>query len=165
MKYNKVETLKHVIAISYANCVKDYNQIVLDEDDSINLLPTIFDNVQVIDLDCVEKKLAGNERRNQKSTMDTTFAISDSLRLEMLLVELRFNYINLANLNRKKLLDKVAGSTSILGSSIKINNDYIFIFKSNLIEQAKNRLLRMNPVIPSNYIVMDLQTLFDTYFK
>jgi len=164
MKYNKLETEKHVISQSYQCCVKDYNEIVLNEDDSITVIPTIFTDVNVIDLDCVEKIRAQNKSQNRQSTMDSTFAISDSSNLEMLLVELRFNYRNLSNLNRKKLIDKVNGSISILGNSVKINDTYIFIFQSNLVQQAQSRLQRMVPIIPSNYIAMDLNELISKYF-
>lgn len=164
MKYNKAETKKHIVSQTYPCCVKDFNQIVLDEDDSLVTLPTIFTDVEVLDLDCVEIEKARSEHRNQNRTMDSTFAISDANSLEMLLVELRFNYTNLANLNRIVLLEKVAGSTLILGNSVKINEDYIFIFQPNLVQQATNRLQRMNPRIPNNYIAMDLNQLILIYF-
>lgn len=164
MKYNKVETKKHLVSQTYPCCVKDFNQIVLDEDDSLTTLPTFFTDVEVLDLDCVEIEKARNEHRNQNRTMDTTFAISDATSLEMLLVELRFNYTNLANLNRIELLEKVAGSQLILGNSVKICGDYIFIFQPHLVQQAINRLQRMNPRIPNNYIAMDLTQLIGIYF-
>lgn len=164
MKYNKVETKKHIVSQTYSCCVKDFNQIVLDEDDSLVELPSIFTNVEVLDLDCVEIAVARSEHRNQNRTMDTTFTISDASKLEMLLVELRFNYTNLANLNRIELLEKVAGSKLILGNSVKIFEDYIFIFQPSLVQQAINRLQRMNPRIPNNYVAMDLGQLLSIYF-
>lgn len=96
--------------------------------------------------------------------MDTTFAISNTSSIEMLLVELRFNYRNLSNLDRNELLGKVSGSINLLGNSVVINNNYIFIFQPNLIQQAINRLQRMNPRIPNNYIAMDLNQLISVYF-
>ncbi len=164
MKYNKVETKKHIVSQSYPCCVKDFNQIVLDEDDNLVTLPSFFTDVEVLDLDCVEIAVARSEHRNQNRTMDTTFAISDAISLEMLLVELRFNYTNLANLNRIELLEKVSGSELILGNSVKICKDYIFIFQPNLVQQAINRLQRMNPRIPNNYMAMDLNRLILMYF-
>ena len=96
--------------------------------------------------------------------MDTTFAISDSITLEMLLVELRFNYTNLANLNRTVLLEKVSGSHLTLKNIENIHRDYIFIFQPHLVQQAINRLQRMNPRIPNNYVAMDLSQLIQLYF-
>jgi len=95
--------------------------------------------------------------------MDIAFAISDSLNIEILLVEFRFNYKNPNNLQKGDLEGKVSGSKSFLGNSVKINDNYIFIFKPNLIQQARNRMQRMNPKIPNNYIVMDLEGLVTKY--
>lgn len=159
MKYNNNETLNHIVSKSYPCCVKDFNEVVFNEDDSLSEIPDYFAETDVIDLDCVEIERARIERRNQISTMDCTFAISDNENLEMLLVELRFNYKNLSNLNRQKLIDKVSGSLSILGNTVKINNTYVFIFQPNLVEQATSRMRRMNPIIPNNYIAMDLNEL------
>jgi hypothetical protein len=164
MKYDKLETNNHSVNLSHPCCNKDFNQILLDEDDSLAILPNVFNAAVVIDLDCVEVENARNEHRNQNRTMDVTFAISDTNNLEMLLVELRFNYKNLANLNRIELLEKVDGSTLILGNTVKVNGDYIFIFQPHLVQQAINRLQRMNPRIPNNYIAMDLSVLVQKYF-
>lgn len=82
----------------------------------------------------------------------------------MLLVELRFNYKNLANLNRIVLLEKVNGSFLALDNSVDINSNYIFIFQPHLVQQAINRLQRMNPKIPNNYTAMDLDQLIANYF-
>lgn len=164
MKYNKNKTLTHIISKTYPCCVKDYNEIVKHEDNSLTEVPNYFTKTDVIDLDCVERERAKSEKRNQISTMDSTFAISDDENLEMLLIELRFNYKNLSNLNRQKLIDKVSGSLSILGNTVKISNTYIFIFQSNLVEQATNRMRRMNPIIPNNYVAMDLNKLIAQYF-
>ncbi len=164
MKYNKIETLNHTVSKSFSCCVKDFDDIILEEDDLLSVKPNLFSNVDVIDLDCVELNLAKSQRRCQNSTMDSSFAISDNRDIEMLLVELRFNYRNLSNLNRKKLIDKVNGSISILGNTVKINDTYIFIFQPNLVALATNRLRRMVPTIPNNYVAMDLDNLISLYF-
>jgi len=164
MKYNKPQTENHSVSQLHPSCLKDLNQIILDEDDSLVVLPTIFNNTTVLDLDCVEIIDAKNERRTRNRTMDCTFAISNPINTEMLLVELRFNYQNLSNLNRTVLIEKVAGSLLALGNTININSNYILIFQPHLVQQAINRLQRMNPQIPNNYIAMDLNQLINTYF-
>lgn len=165
MKYNKKETENHPILISFNLCKKDFNEVILKDDDSLNELPDFFNNINVIDLDCVELNKAKIEKRLQTKTMDLSFAISDLINIEMLLVELRFNYVNLSNLDRKELIGKVSGSIAILGDKIKINEKYIFIFKPELKQQAINRLQRMNPRIPNNYLATDLHGLIDIYFN
>ncbi|NHM08354.1 hypothetical protein G4D82_14085 [Flavobacterium sp. CYK-4] len=163
MKYNKAATISHTLSTTYPCCVKDFNQVILEEDDNLVALPNYFTNVNVIDLDCVELNKAKAEIRPQNKTMDTTFVISNTTTAEMLLVELRFNYRNLSNLDRNELLGKVVGSVLLCSPSV-INNNYIFIFQSNLVQQARSRLQRMNPRIPNNYIAMDLAELIATYF-
>ncbi len=159
MKYSKSKTESHIVAQTYPSCLVDIDELIFKDDDSLLVVGNEFNNSFVIDLDGVEILKAQSEKRNQKSTMDCTFAISDDTKTEMLLVEFRFNYVNLQNLNRKKLVDKVECSQEILGDSIPINENSIFIFKKDLKAQAESRLYRMYPRVPSNYVVMDLDDL------
>lgn len=165
MKYSISQTLKHIESVNKPECLKNFNDMIVEE--GYDGVVSVFDdNVIVLDLDCVESKNAIKERRTNRSSMDCTFAIEDveTGNVEMLLVELRFNYVTMKNLTRTKLIDKVSGSTIALGNSIKINEENVFIFKSELKEQAKSRLFRMLPKIPSNYLVMDIFELKTTYF-
>lgn len=159
MKYSKQKSASHIIAQTYPSCFVDIDQLIFKDDDSLLQVGNEFDNSDVIDLDGVEILRAQRERRNQKSTMDCAFAISDDSKTEMLLVEFRFNYVNLQNLNRNKLVDKVECSHEILGDSVPINENSIFIFQKNLKAQAQSRLYRMYPRVPNNYLVMDLDDL------
>jgi hypothetical protein len=159
MKYRKPKTESHIVARTYPSCLVDIDQLIFKDDDSLLEIGNEFDNSDVIDLDGVEILRAQNEKRNRKSTMDCTFAISDDSKTEMLLVEFRFNYENLKNLNRNKLVDKVECSREILGDSIPINENRIFIFQKALKAQAESRLYRMYPRVPNNYVVMDLDDL------
>ena len=71
---------------------------------------------------------------------------------------------NLRNLDRKALLGKVSGSMNILNNILEIHDYYYFIFDSNLKQQAINRLRRMNPVVPSNFIATDIDDLKSIFF-
>lgn len=164
MKYSKPKTASHIVARTYPSCLVDIDQLIFKDDDSLLEVGNQFQNSDVIDLDGVEILRAKNERRNRKSTMDCTFAISDGSKTEMLLVEFRFNYENLKNLNRNKLVDKVECSREILGDSIPITENSIFIFKKELRAQAESRLYRMYPRVPNNYVVMDLDELKTHFF-
>lgn len=165
MKYNLNLTQNHELSRSFEACVVDYNQLIYKEDESLTELFYFFKNVEVIDLDCVEKCKSIVNNRPRFKTMDSCFAICDITRVNMLLVELRFNYKNLKNLNRESLLGKVTGSRIILGDSIAICEKYIFVFKKDLVQQARSRLQRMIPKIPNNYIAMDLEELQNIYFE
>ena len=163
MKYNNIETKKHPLSQSYSCCIKDFNDVIFCEDQALKSTPNIVSDVEVLNLDCAEEKRCDPNNIQRNKTMDIAFAISDSLNIEILLVEFRFNYINPYNMKKGHLEGKVSGSKSILGNSVKINDNYIFIFKPNLIQQARNRMHKMNPKIPNNYIVMDLDGLVRKY--
>jgi hypothetical protein len=80
-------------------------------------------------------------------------------------MEFRFNYQNLKNLDRQKLIDKVKGSTTALSNPTNLHKKYYFVFNSNLKQQAISRLNRMNPMIPQNYIAVDMRDVMDLFFS
>ena len=82
----------------------------------------------------------------------------------MLLVEFKFNMGNPNNLSHVDMRGKVAGSISVLGPTRAIHNEYIFIFQSNLTQQARSRMARMIPVIPATYIAMSIDELRTKFF-
>ena len=107
-KYSKEETLKTSLAQQFKGCVKDYNIIFKDNDDNLGTIPNYFTDVEVIDFDCIEKKLSDLQHRKQVKSVDSIFVISDdSLNREIVLVELRLNYTNMAHLKREELEEKV----------------------------------------------------------
>lgn len=165
MKYDKLTTKNHNVSKQYLCCLEDFNKIVHREDDELKnkQIPQLVSDVEVLNLDCAEGKRCAPNNIQRNKTMDIAFAVSDSLNIEILLVEFRFNYKNPNNLQKVDLEGKVSGSKSFLGNSVKINDNYIFIFKPSLIQQARNRMQRMNPKIPNNYIVMDLEGLVTKY--
>lgn len=163
MKYNKEKTLKHEIADNFENCVKILDELIEDEGYS-GPLPIFDVEVEVIDMDCVELISASNQGRDQNKSMDCAFIISDHQNDKVVFAEFRFNYENLANLNRKSLIGKVTGSTAIIGGSVPVLQEYAFIFESSLLQQARSRLSRMNPVIPNNYKAFDVEGLKHKYF-
>jgi hypothetical protein len=166
MKYSKESTLKHSVSLNRTECLKAFNDLNIAEGYS-GITDLFSSDVFVLDLDCVEAKIAADEHRIRRSSMDCTFAIEieETDSYEMLMVELRYNYLNLQNLTRTKLLDKVSGSTLALGNSVIISNIFIFIFTTALKEQARSRLFRMIPRVPNNYVVMDIYELKAQYFS
>lgn len=166
MKYSRILTQNHPVSLIKPECLINFNDLNVTEgfDEIVDLFA---DNIIVLDLDCVELKNALTENRNKRSSMDCTFAIvvEGTVDHEMLMVELRYNYISMRNLSGKKLIEKVSGSTLALGDSTTINGKSIFIFKTDLKEQAKSRLFRMLPRVPSDYIIMDLYELKAQYFS
>ncbi len=168
MQYNQQQTISNLLAEKHSGCVKEINAIILQEDDSLSEVPSLFDDVLVIDLDCVEKQTAKKERRNQQKTMDITFAINPLNKqqlTEMLLVELRLNFKNPSNIKRQELTDKINHSKQLLNNCLlSICEDFIFIFSPNIKQQAIRHFYRYNPKFPNNYKVMTIEELKETYF-
>lgn len=166
MKYSKSGTLSHIVSINNPKCLINLNDLILTE--GYDGTEVVFnEDVTVLNMDCVEINNARNEEnRNRNSSMDCAFAIKEEINesVEMLLIELRFNYKSLKNLKQDKLLSKVSGTTLVLGNSFSISNNYIFIFNSNLKAQARSWFFRKFPTIPRNYMVMDIFELKLNFF-
>lgn len=165
MKYSKTETLKLSAQINKDRCLEYLNDLILKEGCS-ETMPVFVNNEIILDMDCVELQLAMANSRNQNKSMDSAFVIADNVgtKKEILLVEFRFNYTNMKNLDRNELEGKVAGSINSLNPITNIHNQYFFIFNSSLKNQAISRLNRMLPRIPNNYIATDIADLKLKFF-
>jgi hypothetical protein len=165
MKYCSHTTSTHAIAVSYGTVLIELNTLIARE----SLVPTspLFDSgTLVIDLDLAEEIAAKTARRLPNSSMDMAIGLMDSVTKTstMLLVEIRLNYTNPNNLVRSKLDAKVSGSKYILSNMPPIAPEIIFIFATNYVQQAINRLFRMVPMVNSPFKVMDVNQLKATYF-
>lgn len=165
MKYCKITTINHPISLTYPNCIEDINSLFIREGYASPEQPFINNEV-ILNLDFVESEVAPLANRLKNRSMDFTFGLSNngqSIQL-MVLAELKLNQQNPNQLKREHLEEKVAGSMSVLNSSIDIYANYIFIFRSDKKEEAKSRLFRMNPKIPNEYLVMDIEEFYNTFF-
>lgn len=165
MKYCKITTESHPISLAHPTCIEDINLLLVNEgyDGTLVLFNS---NEVVLNLDCVETKIANDEAKARSRSMDFSFGIANgdkSIKL-MVLVELKLNQKNPNWVKREYLEEKVAGSALVLKNDIHIYANYIFIFRSDRKQEAINRFFRMNPRIPNEYLVMDLQELHDTFF-
>jgi hypothetical protein len=166
MKYCLRTTIAHYICCSYPNCLEKIDDIIFREG-YIGALPFFSNSEVAINCDIAERQVATSSGRTIfDRSMDMAFGISDvnSNQSEMVLVELRLNYINPNNLNRKELVEKMNGTTGVLQTSVPIHNQIIFVFESIVKAEARNRLARMDPKVPSSFVVMDLNDLKSTYF-
>lgn len=120
-------------------------------------------------MDKVETLVSASLGRLEKNkSMDMAFGIVDpnnSSKKQMLMVELKFNMKDFYGLKKKDLEEKVTGTATILTESIPIYKQYIFIFKSQYLQEALNRIYRMVPKIESNYIALDINLLKDRFFS
>ncbi len=164
MKYCKTTTETHPLALAHPQFVEDINTHISDE--GYIGISVFTQNETVLDLDEVETIIASIQSRLKNQSMDMTIGLKndDSSIKEMLLVDFKFRMGNPNNLIQVDMMGKVTGSTNILGPSIQVRNEYIFVFQTNLVEQAINRMARMIPSIHSAYKAMDILTLKATYF-
>jgi len=164
-KYSKIETLNLSKRINKEQCLVDLDNLIINEGFS-GAVPIFIQNEIVLDMDCVEKIVADEERRNRNKSMDCVLVIIDSINStkETLMVEFRFNYINMRNLDRNALYGKVSGTKINLINELNTFNEYLFIFNSNMKQQAINRFRRMIPNLPINYVVLDIDDLKSRYF-
>ncbi len=166
MKYCAQTTQDHKIAVEH-ECLQGLDELMIQEG-YIGATPFFHPQVQILNLDIAESKVAAKEMRVPNKSMDLAFGLrDDSLNglKKMLLVELRFNYINMRNLKRSDLIGKVQESKLIMENNPEVEGYFIFIFQTNIKAQATNRFFRMNPVVPSEYVVMDINDLKQKYFE
>lgn len=163
MRYSNDKTLALATEIGRTDCLKDLNQMISHEGFT-GALPFFGNSEIVLDMDCVEGKLASYEKRIPNKSMDSAFVISNG-KTEILLVEFRFNYRNMKNLDKRELFGKVSGSrNALISSTLNIQDNYYFVFDNNLKEQAKRRFRNMVPSMPTHYIATDLIDLKALFF-
>ena len=162
MFYSLQKTIK-LGEIINKNCLSNLNLISVK--DGCSICHDFFSlNPIVLDMDCVELSFCIGVKSPQKS-MDFAFVSNND---EVILVELRCNYINLKNLKRNDLLEKRKYSEDILikhGYSLFYNKIYC-VFSDSFKQQAIRRLRNMNPTIPSEFVaisVTDLKSFFIWY--
>jgi hypothetical protein len=165
MKYSKIETINLSVLINKKQCLKNLNELIITEG-CTDVMPVFTNEEIVLDMDFVEGRTASEQKRIPHKSMDSAFMIIDKEgdNKEILLVEFRFNYSNMKNLDKKSLFDKVAGSELALKSPTNLHNKYIFIFNTNLKNQAIRRFRNMVPSMPKNYIATDINDLKVLYF-
>lgn len=165
MKYCRITTENHPVSLTHIGCIEDINHLLVNEG-HVGAAALFTNGEVVLNLDCVEALIALREARERSRSMDFSFGIANedqSIRL-IVLAELKLNHQNPNHVRREHLEEKVAGSILALTNAVHIYANYIFIFRSDKKEEAKSRFFRMNPRIPNEYLVMDLQELHYNFF-
>jgi hypothetical protein len=163
MSYDKTKTISFKLSEDFPESIEILDELCIDEG-YIGREDLFGVDVEVINIDTVEMKVANLEKRNANSSMDLAFLGVENGQDYILFVELRFNYKNLKNLSLKKLKDKVEGSTSLVDGLIPVKKKFPFIFQSDQVQFARHRIQRMNPTFPNEYTVMDLEGLKRSFF-
>ena len=167
MNYCLNSTKDHRISKTHGQCITDINSLISSEG-YITTKPFFNNNEVVINLDLAEAICADLECRNERNkSMDMAFGLRslDGKKIQMLLVELKFNVKDVYSLKKIDLEGKVDGSCLVLGNNPPIYQRFIFIVKSEHLQEAISRFYRMNPKLDSKYVALDIQTLKSEYFN
>ena len=102
-------------------------------------------DIDAIDIDKCEEDLAVG---SQDMTMDAMVGIADyscntKVNARLLLVELRMDYDSTKTLRHSKLNGKVTHSRAIVHSALRVDEDNIFVFREDVVEQAKKWMFNM----------------------
>lgn len=102
-------------------------------------------DIDAIDVDAAEKALFAEE---QDKTMDAMVGIADysnnrMVNRRLLLVELRMDYDSTDCLRHSSLQGKVSHTRAIVHSEIRIDEDNVFVFRDDVVEQAKKWMFNM----------------------
>ncbi len=103
------------------------------------------EDIDAIDIDkCEEDNAAGS----QDKTMDAMVGIADysgnsKVNSRLLLVELRMDYDSTKSLRHSKLKGKVVHTRAIVHSALRVDEDNVFVFREDVVEQAKKWMFNM----------------------
>jgi hypothetical protein len=159
-KYCEATTCGHNLAKKYSDCIESIHALIRNEGGKKSL----FKDEKCLNLDKIETKQAQEKKQEIKfATMDCSFGISYRKQKRMILCEYRLRYKNVNNISKTELDSKIAHSKNVLGATCIIHNCYLFIFSSEIKEQAKNKLRRLyngNKAVKA----MDVNELKELYF-
>lgn len=166
MKYSKIETIRFGIQIGFKDCLTNLNNLLV-KDGCLELMPFFDEKYIVLDMDCVEEKIAKSEGRNNKKSMDSLFILKDSVGIkEIVFVEFRFNYKSMKNLkaidlrNKKKYSER---NIRNLGYT-NIHNNYYYVFDPDLNAQARRYFRSLYPSMPNNFKPITISNLKNNFF-
>lgn len=158
-EYCKDTTTHHQIAKKYKKCIVDLDTFCKEE----GAKKTPFSNEKCINLDMVENIIAQHDKRNSRKTMDAFFGIKLNHQKKVILCEFRLNYKNVNNLSKSELDAKLSNSINIVGQTPMIDKTYLFVFNSNIKNQAYRRLRALYSNKKSMKAI-DLNELKSLYF-
>lgn len=167
MTYSKEATITFSNSIGYSECLTDLNSLI-SNDGCVEKMPVFNDCCKVLNMDCVENKIAKLERRTNNKSMDSLFVARDENGTEeIVFVEYRFNYQSMKNLKIADLRGKKKFSTKNINNFgyTNIHSKFYYIFNSNLKAQARNYFKRQYPKMPNNFKPIDIMDLKNTFFN
>ena len=115
----------------------NFNVLVKREGGPANAFPGAM---RCIDLDAYEK---GLKKGCHHPTVDAVIGVSAGRSAELVMVELRLNYVKADNLSPTKLEEKVSCSKDILSGCGKLHPIVYFVFNHRVQSQARSWFARL----------------------
>ncbi len=138
-KYCKETTITHRLSITHKDCLIDINNLSKKNGAKKEVFKK---EIEVLNLDCVEIKLAKNERRNRKKTMDFVVGLKRKNENKMLLIDFKLKAKNGKNIDGSNLKNKIKYSVSLIGNNPQIMKFYLLIYNKNYINEATQTIRR-----------------------
>jgi hypothetical protein len=161
LKYCEKTTSEHSISQQNPDCQCDIKLLIKNEGGS----GKVFNCDKVLNLDKVEESLAKKHKRSRRSSMDVFMGVSENEQnRKAALIEFKFNVKHPKNLYKTEVEDKVNDSKGIIGTEIPIYNKYCFVFKTDVIQQAKSQFFRLFPKLNSPYQAITEKELHELYW-
>lgn len=159
MKYSKEATERHALSCQHRECLQLLTAFIKEQGGK----GTLFCNKEsCINLDDVEELL---HPHNLQATMDLTVGLFQNRKEEqMLLIELRFKYKSPKNIGAQDIRKKIEHSKDLLSGSI-VHPYYIFVFKENVIGEAKSHFNRLFAGKKTPCLILTEQELHEQYFR
>lgn len=161
MKLNNTQTIHLGSSLAANSCLTDFSSLCIKDNQTCTnecgFIPAQF---IVLDGDKLESQIAKLAMRSPLKSVDMIFVAATVSGLnKVVLVELRYNFKNVFNLNRTELELKVSNTLQNLSSSGYSNDYCYFVFCESLVQQARSRMARMNPVIPRKFLTCTTKEL------
>lgn len=166
MKYSRYYTIKFGLKTGFKDCLVNLNHLISKEG-CLESMPFFNEKDIVLDMDCVESKIARSESRTNNKSMDCCFIAKDINNNEIIIfVEYRFNYKSMKNLKSKDLRDKKKYSTYNLKNIgyTNIHPNFYYVFDPNLKQQARRYFRSLYPSMPSNFKAISISDLKSDFF-
>lgn len=167
MTYSKEATVNFSNKIGYSECLTEINSLII-KDGCAERMPFFDCDCNILNMDCVENKIAKAEKRTNNKSMDSLFIIINENGLEeIVFVEYRFNYQSMKNLKIADLKGKRKFSTKNICDvgHTNFHSKFYYIFNSNLKAQARRHFRSLYPKMPNNFKAIDISELKNIFFS
>lgn len=167
MKYCKTSTINHVTTVKFNKILIDIYDILKKEGCKLKFKSPFYKKkIYVIDGDNLETLLKIEEGRTYKNkSTDIIFAICDISKIEIQFVELKLNCKDkFYHLDKSSFRAKVNSSKLAIGNQFPFSKKNIIVFNTNVLNQAKNFLFRINPILNNDFVALDVHELYKKFF-